>query len=167
VILCNFRFGSRRGGSYNGGGYAPYYPYGRNTYSTSGYNNRPYFPSSAPYFSSGSNFLLDPFRFVQQAQQQNIANFGRFGNSGTGGFGGASTSTFGSSSSNGGRPSYSSTSVHVGPDGKVTTVESGSDTPDKITTGRIGSGNGVYAASGTHVDSNGNVNSFRDVGTLH
>jgi len=98
-----------------------------------------------------------------------MANFGRFGGGGgsnEGFFNGGGSTFTSASSSNGGRPNYSSTSVHVGPDGKVTTIESGSDQPDKITTGRIGGGNGVYAASGTQVDSNGNVNSFRNVGAL-
>ncbi|XP_021947650.1 uncharacterized protein LOC110845523 isoform X2 [Folsomia candida] len=135
--------------------------------------------------------LQQPINMFQQFQQQfrqnrpdqnlkpeeegqqppSISEFARFGNNArkNGLFsGGAFSSTFGSG--NGNPPLFQSTSIHMDGDGKVTTVESGSGMEDKVTTGRIGGsfggGNGVFAATGTKVEPNGIISSFRHVGPL-
>lgn len=153
-------------------------------------NFNPYRPFSSSGFDP-LKLLQQPINMFQQFQQQfrqnrpdqnlkpeeegqqppSISEFARFGNNArkNGLFsGGAFSSTFGSG--NGNPPLFQSTSIHMDGDGKVTTVESGSGMEDKVTTGRIGGsfggGNGVFAATGTKVEPNGIISSFRHVGPL-
>jgi len=129
-----------------------------------------YQPNQAPPHAHTPDQDIDE----QQAPPPSISEFARIGNNNNnrdgnnnrGGLfsGGAFSSIFGSR--NGNRPLFQSTSVHVDQDGKVTTVERGTGMEDKI--GRIdGDANGVFAASGTKMDPDGSVTSFRNVGSLH
>lgn len=104
----------------------------------------------------------DAMNDEEQQQPPSIAQFAR---SGTGSGRNFFTSIFGRNVEP--SSSFQSTSVHVDPDGKVTTVESGSDIPDKVTVTRIagqpGQVKGIFAAAGSSMDSDGRVNSFRHI----
>jgi len=143
------RYRSGFGNNYNPYNYNPY----NNNFGGYGFQNQNYFPAFQPIRFPQLQFpqmQFPQFQFNPMVFPKipNVADFSRINSGGN---------------VNG---VYSSSGISVGPDGKVTTFQSGSGNPPTITTryGKPGQVNGVYSSSSYNIGPDGKVTSYKDSG---